>query len=102
MPRRSRACEELPGRGNHPGDEDKQVDGDATADERRREAPERVAYDHDLVTAADCLHHGAGVRLPAGRLVLDREIDGDSVVPALRATRARPGANPMRSRHLRE
>ena len=36
-------CEELPGRGDHPSDEDEQVDGDANADERCRKAAERAA-----------------------------------------------------------
>ena len=45
--------------------------------------PSERPHDHDSAMAADCLHDGVAVLLPSGRLVLDREIDGDSVVPAL-------------------
>ena len=45
--------------------------------------PSEWPHDHDSATAADCLHDGVAVLLPTGRLVLNREIDGDSVVPAL-------------------
>ena len=86
-----------PRRGDHPSDEDEQVDGDANANERRRKAAERVAHDHDSATATDGLHDTVGVLLPASRLVLDREIDGDSVVPALvqrRPTRCQSHALP--------
>ena len=40
-------------------------------------------HDHDAATVADGLHDGVAVLLPTGRLVLDREIDRDSFVPAL-------------------
>ena len=76
-------CEELPGRRDHGRNQDEEVDGDAHAHERRRKAAERVAHDHDSGTIADRSHDGVGVRLPTGRLLLAREIHGDSVVPAL-------------------
>ncbi len=55
-----------------------------------------LADDHDSATAADCLRDG-GVLPPTGRLVLDREIDGDSIVPALSCN---AGATTCQSRAL--
>src|SRR5215211_2595687 len=75
--------EELPGRRDHCRDEDEKVDWDASADKRCRKAAERVAHDHDSAAVADCPHDGVGVLLPTGRLVLAREIDGHSIMPAL-------------------
>jgi hypothetical protein len=42
-----------------------------------------VAHDHHSATIADRSHDDVGVLLPTGRLVLAREIDGDSIVPAV-------------------
>jgi hypothetical protein len=47
-------------------------------------------HDHDSATVADGQHDGVDVPLPAGRLVLAREIDGDSVMPALAQRRRNP------------
>jgi hypothetical protein len=75
-------AEALAGGGNHPGDQDQQVGRDACADERRRESAERMADDDEVPALGDRVDHGAGVRPPAGRLLLARKIDGDGLVAA--------------------
>ena len=60
-------CEELAGRGDHRRHEDEQLGGDARADERRREAAERVPHDNEVAAIADCLDDRVGVLPPAGR-----------------------------------
>jgi hypothetical protein len=75
--------EELAWGPDHPGEQDQQVGRDARADERRRETAERMADDDDVPALRDRVDNGAGVRPPAGRLLLARKINGDGLVPAL-------------------
>jgi hypothetical protein len=76
-------CEELAGRGNHRRREHEQRGGDARADERRREAAERVPDDNEVAAIADRLDDSLGVFPPAGRVVLAGEIDGNGFLAVL-------------------
>jgi hypothetical protein len=75
--------EQPTGRRNHRRHEDEQVDGDTDADEWGREPAQRVADYDDATAIADRLDDRVGVLVPAGRLVVAREVDGDRVVPVL-------------------
>jgi hypothetical protein len=80
---RRHRVEELAWERNHPGKQDEQVGRDARADELRREIAERMADDDDVPAVGDRIDHGAGVRPPAGRLLLARKINCYGFVPAL-------------------
>jgi hypothetical protein len=76
-------CEELAGRGDHRRHEDEKLGGNARADERRRETPERVPHDDEVAAIAECLDDRVGILPPAGGVVLAGEIDGDGLVAVL-------------------
>ena len=82
---------------DHPGNEDEQVDGNASTHQRRRESAEGMAYHQDGTAAVfDGLDYGVGVIPPPGRLVLDGQIDRDCDVSAL----AQQGATRCQSHAL--
>jgi hypothetical protein len=73
-------AEALAGRGDHRGDEDEELDGEARADERRHEAVKGVPDDDKVAAVRDRLDDGVGVLRPACHLVLRWDIDGDRLV----------------------
>ena len=69
--------------GDKAGDEDEELDGDACADERRREGAGRLRNDGQLAAVADSLGDRVGVVPKACRIVVAGEIGRDHVVAAL-------------------
>ena len=70
----------LAGRGDHGRHQHDQADGQAVADERRREPSHRLGHDHDVGPVARRLDHRVGVVGQAGRVVVHRQVGRYHVV----------------------
>jgi hypothetical protein len=68
---------------DHSCDEDEEVDRASCADDRGREAAERVADDDHVRAVSDRLDNRVRVVPPAGGVVFGRQIDGDRFVAEL-------------------
>jgi hypothetical protein len=65
---------------DHRCDQHEKVDGDANADERRREPAGRLGDDDQVGSTVDGMDHGIRVLGESRRIVVARKIRGDDVV----------------------